>query len=46
MVRVVPLEAPPATRTLGFLAGRGVVTADLKKAFAADMDAMFSSPKR
>ena len=43
MVRVIPLEAPPAFRTLGFLAGRGVVQARLKEDFAADIDAMFSS---
>jgi len=41
MVRVVPIEAPPTRRRLGFLAGRGVITADLKKDFAADIEAMF-----
>lgn len=41
MVRVVPIEAPPAKRRLGFLAGKAVVTADLKKDFAEDIDAMF-----
>jgi prevent-host-death family protein len=41
MVRVVPIEAMPATRTLGFLAGQGVITADLKTAFADDIAAMF-----
>ena len=41
MVRVVPIEAMPATRTLGFLAGQGVITADLKAAFADDIAAMF-----
>ena len=41
MVRVVPLQSPPATRALGFLTGRGVVTASLKEAFSADIDAMF-----
>jgi len=41
MVRVVPLEAVPAVRTLGFLAGQGVVQADVKAAFAADIEAMF-----
>ena len=45
MVRVIPLEAPPAFRTLGFLAGRGVVQARLKEDFAADIDAMFSSAR-
>ncbi len=41
MVRVVPIEAPPARRRLGFLAGKGAVKADLKKDFAADIEAMF-----
>ena len=41
MVRVIPLQALPATRTLGFLAGQGVVQAKLKLDFAADIDAMF-----
>ena len=45
MVRVIPLEAPPAVRTLGFLACRGVVQARLKDDFAADVDAMFSSAR-
>ena len=43
MVRVVPIAAPSATRTLGFLAGQGVITADLKSAFADDIEAMFSA---
>lgn len=41
MVRVVPIEAPSVKRQLGFLAGRGIVQADLKKDFAADVEAMF-----
>jgi prevent-host-death family protein len=41
MVRVVPIEPPPAKRRLGFLAGKGVVTADVKKDFDADIEAMF-----
>jgi len=41
MVRVIPIEAPSAKRQLGFLAGKGVVTADLKKDFAADIESMF-----
>ena len=45
MVRVIPLQAPPATRTLGFLAGQGVVQAKLKLDFAADIDAMFRSSR-
>lgn len=43
MVRVVPIEAPPATRTLGFLAGKGVVSADLKRDFESDIKAMFGT---
>ena len=42
MVRVVPIEALPAERKLGFLAGQGVIQADVKTAFASDIDAMFS----
>ncbi len=42
MVRVVPIEALPAERELGFLAGQGVIQADVKTAFASDIDAMFS----
>lgn len=45
MVRVVAVEAAPTTRRLGFLAGRGVVQADLKKAFAADIESMFEAPR-
>ena len=41
MVRVVPLEATPSVRTLGFLAGQGVLKADVKEAFVADIEAMF-----
>lgn len=41
MVRVVPINAVPAVRTLGFLAGRGVIEADLKAAFAVDVEQMF-----
>ena len=45
MVRVVPIEAPSVTRTLGFLVGRGTIEADLKAAFSADIDAMFGSAR-
>lgn len=41
MVRVVPIQAPPAVRALGFLAGQGVIEADVKTAFARDIEAMF-----
>ena len=43
MVRVVPIEAAPAKRQLGFLVGAGTITADLKAAFADDIDAMFGA---
>jgi len=41
MVRVVPIAAVPAVRTLGFLAGQGVIKADVKASFAPDIEAMF-----
>ena len=43
MVRVVPIEAPPVLRALGFLAGQGNIEADVKAAFAEDIDAMFTA---
>ncbi len=46
MVRVVPLEAPPAARELGFLAGQGVIDLDVKGAFADDVRAMFEPAHR
>jgi prevent-host-death family protein len=42
MVRVVPVQAPSALRSLGYLAGKGTITADVKAAFAEDIDRMFS----
>jgi prevent-host-death family protein len=45
MVRVVPISAAPTVRVLGFLAGQGVVEADLKAAFAGEMDAMFNGAR-
>lgn len=45
MVRVVPIEAPPAVRTLGFLAGQGVISADVKSSFVADIEAMFGGTR-
>ena len=45
MVRVVPIEAPPASRPLGFLTGKGIVEADVKLAFAADIEAMFGTAR-
>ena len=41
MVRVVPLDAVPKLRTLGFLAGQGTVAADVKQAFTAEIESMF-----
>ena len=41
LVRVVPIAAVPALRTLGFLAGQGVIKADVKASFARDIEAMF-----
>ena len=45
MVRVIPLQALPAVRMPGFLAGKGVVQAKLKLDFATDIDTMFSSSR-
>lgn len=42
MVRVVPIEPPGPVRALGFLAGRGVIRADVKRAFAAEIESMFA----
>jgi prevent-host-death family protein len=44
MVRVIAVTPPSAKRSLGFMVGQGVITADLKKAFAADIAAMFPAP--
>lgn len=41
MVRVIPIDPPDAQRKLGFMAEHGTVSADLKKAFQEDVDAMF-----
>ncbi len=41
MVRVVAVEALPVKRRLGFLAGQGRIEADVKTAFATDIDALF-----
>jgi prevent-host-death family protein len=46
MVRVLPLEAAPTVRALGFLAGHGVVEVDVKEAFATDIDSMFGAVTR
>ncbi|MCW5611662.1 MAG: type II toxin-antitoxin system Phd/YefM family antitoxin [Rubrivivax sp.] len=42
VARLVPVQPPPATRALGFLAGRGCAEAQLKRDFAADIDSMFA----
>lgn len=42
LVRVVPVDPLPASRRLGFLAGAGCIDLDVKDAFDADVDAMFS----
>ena len=44
MVRVLPLEAPPTQRKLGFMAGLGVIPADIKGPFAAEIEDMFYGP--
>ena len=41
LVRVVALAQAPAKRTLGFLAGKGVVPLDIKAPFADEIAAMF-----
>jgi prevent-host-death family protein len=41
MVRVVPIEPPPAKRRLGMLAGKGTIRLDVKKDFEAEIDEMF-----
>jgi prevent-host-death family protein len=41
VARLVPVQPPPATRTLGFLAGQGRADADLKRSFAGEVAAMF-----
>jgi antitoxin (DNA-binding transcriptional repressor) of toxin-antitoxin stability system len=46
MVRVVPLQAPPALRVLGFLAGEGTISADMKACFATEIDSMFGGSRR
>lgn len=43
MVRVVPIETQSAVRALGFLAGQGVIEADVKTAFADDVAALFGA---
>lgn len=45
MVRVVPVEPLGASRKLGFLAGHGVIAADVKTAFGKDIEQMFDAPR-
>ena len=44
MVRVMPINAVSPLRTLGFLAGQGIVACDVKQAFASDIETMFNAP--
>jgi prevent-host-death family protein len=46
MVRVVPLQAPPVLRVLGFLAGEGKIGGDVKADFAVEIDSMFDGSRR
>ena len=41
MVRLVPLHPPGQERALGFMAGRAVMQADVKRDFEAEVAAMF-----
>ena len=41
LVRLVPLEPPAQGRRGGFLRDTAVITADVKGAFSAEIDAMF-----
>lgn len=41
VVRVVPVEPPPALRSLGFMAGLGQMDLDVKADFGAEMEQMF-----
>lgn len=45
MVRLVPVRTRSTRRALGFLSGRGIADADIKAAFAADIEAMFGAPR-
>lgn len=45
MVRVVPIEPPGTVRSLGFLAGHGVISADVKRAFKTEIASMFESSR-
>jgi prevent-host-death family protein len=45
MVRVIPIIPVAAQRTLGFLAGKGDISTDLKKGFETDIEAMFGSAR-
>ena len=40
MVRVIPIEPVPATRTLGSLAGQGVIALDVETGFEAEIGSM------
>jgi prevent-host-death family protein len=42
VARLVPVQPPSAIRALGFLVGRACAQADLKRDFAAEIEAMFA----
>lgn len=44
VVRVVPINSVSPLRSLGFLAGQGIVACDVKKVFASDIETMFNAP--
>ena len=41
LVKLVAIRKPRAQRKLGFMVGRGVATADIKRDFAAEIEEMF-----
>jgi prevent-host-death family protein len=45
MVRVVPIEPPPAKRRLGLLVGKSTMTLDIKKDFEAEIAEMFGNER-
>ncbi|MBN8508223.1 MAG: type II toxin-antitoxin system Phd/YefM family antitoxin [Burkholderiales bacterium] len=45
MVRVIPIEPPPAKRRFGTMVGQGTVKLDVKKDFEAEINEMFGLGK-
>lgn len=45
MVRVIPIEPPPAKRRFGTMVGQGTVTLDVKKDFEVEINEMFGLGK-